>query len=100
MFARVIPGSANGKKYRINGRTRARPVFFLAPRPPRIYNTTKDITMKIIKKPGNEFIREDAHGGSGGRKLYFAENEIENVQGMTYGYLPGGVNLHGIHTTI
>ena len=46
--------------------------------------------MKVIKKPGFSFSREDAHGGSGGRKLLLDDKEIQNVQGMTYGYLPGG----------
>jgi quercetin dioxygenase-like cupin family protein len=44
--------------------------------------------MKIIKKSNETFVREDAHGGSGGRKLLLQENEISNVQGMTYGFLP------------
>lgn len=46
--------------------------------------------MKIIKKSHTTFVREDAHGGSGGRKLLLADNEMKNVQGMTYGYLPAG----------
>jgi len=46
--------------------------------------------MKIIKKNGEAFKREDAHGGSGGRKLYIAEDELKNFHGMTYGYLPAG----------
>lgn len=46
--------------------------------------------MKIIKKDYEQINREDAHGGSGGRRLYLEEKEIQNVQGMTYGYLPAG----------
>ncbi|GHU08301.1 hypothetical protein FACS189431_4300 [Alphaproteobacteria bacterium] len=46
--------------------------------------------MKIIKKANSEFKREDAHGGSGGRKLLLDDNEVKNIQGMTYGYLPAG----------
>ena len=46
--------------------------------------------MKVIKKSKDSVAREDAHGGSGGRKLFLAEDEITNVQGMTYGYLPVG----------
>ena len=46
--------------------------------------------MKVIKKAGNLFKREDAHGGSGGRILLLSDREMQNVQGMTYGYLPGG----------
>ena len=46
--------------------------------------------MQIIKKAGETFEIEDAHGGSGGRKLYIAEDEVKNFHGMTYGYLPAG----------
>jgi len=49
--------------------------------------------MKIIKKSHEKFVREDAHGGSGGRKLLLSENEINNVQGMTYGFLPANANF-------
>jgi len=46
--------------------------------------------MRVIKKANETFRREDAHQGSGGRKLYIAEDEVKNFQGMTYGYLPAG----------
>lgn len=48
--------------------------------------------MKIIKKISTSVVREDAHGGSGGRKLYVSDNELENkdFQAMTYGFLPAG----------
>lgn len=46
--------------------------------------------MKLIKKSNEVFVHEDAHGGSGGRKLLLNDNEIKNVQGMTYGFLPAG----------
>jgi mannose-6-phosphate isomerase-like protein (cupin superfamily) len=46
--------------------------------------------MKIIKKSHENFVREDAHGGSGSRKLLLADNEMKNVQAMTYGFLPAG----------
>ena len=49
--------------------------------------------MQIIKKANETFIREDAHGGSGGRKLYIAEDEVKNFHGMTYGYLPAGAKF-------
>ena len=49
--------------------------------------------MKIVKKASESFVREDAHGGSGGRKLYFDDGEIANVQGMTYGFLPAGAKF-------
>ncbi len=35
--------------------------------------------MKIIKKSDNEVIKEEAHGGSGSRKLYISDNEFGNV---------------------
>ena len=46
--------------------------------------------MKVIKTANSKFKREDAHGGSGGRILLLSDREMKNVQGMTYGYLPGG----------
>lgn len=46
--------------------------------------------MKVTKKSHKNFLREDAHNGSGGRKLLLDINEMKNVQGMTYGYLPAG----------
>ena len=46
--------------------------------------------MKIVKKVSGDVLREDAHGGSGGRKLFVDDGEIRNFQGMTYGYLPAG----------
>lgn len=46
--------------------------------------------MKVIKKAKTMFKKEDAHGGSGGRILLLSDREIQNVQGMTYGYLPSG----------
>lgn len=49
--------------------------------------------MKIIKKSHETLIREDAHGGSGSRKLLLADNEIKNVQGMTCGLLPAGAKF-------
>lgn len=47
-------------------------------------------SMKIIKKSNNEIRIEEAHGGSGSRKLLISDHEFGNVQGMTYGYLPVG----------
>lgn len=49
--------------------------------------------MKIIKKSHTTFVREDAHGGSGGRKLLVADKEIANIQGMTHGFLPAGATF-------
>lgn len=49
--------------------------------------------MRVIKKSHENFIREDAHGGSGGRKMLIADKEMSNVQGMTYGFLPAGAKF-------
>lgn len=49
--------------------------------------------MKVIKKSHKNFIREDAHGGSGSKKLLLNDNEIKNIQGMTYGFLPAGAKF-------
>ena len=46
--------------------------------------------MKIIKKYSKEIEKEDAHGGSGSRKLYIEDNDFSTIQGMTYGWLPIG----------
>ncbi len=46
--------------------------------------------MKVMKKSDNEVVKEEAHGGSGSRKLYISDRELGNVQGMTYGWLPIG----------
>lgn len=37
--------------------------------------------MKIIKKSDNEVLKEEAHGGSGSRKLYISDNEFGYVSG-------------------
>ncbi len=46
--------------------------------------------MKIQKKFNETLTREDAHGGSGSRKLLLTDCEIQNVQAMTHGFLPAG----------
>lgn len=55
--------------------------------------------MKIIKKSNDSVPREDAHGGSGGRKLYASKGELQNnqFQAMTYGYLPAGSKFEWHH---
>ena len=50
----------------------------------------------VIKKDKQQVRREDAHGGSGGRRLLLNDTELNNVQGMTYGYLPSG-NMFAWH---
>lgn len=52
--------------------------------------------MRIIKKTNNQIAKEEAHGGSGSRKLYISDNEFGSVQGMTYGWLPVG-NKYACH---
>ena len=42
--------------------------------------------MKIVNKSNTEL--EPAHGGFRGRKLFVAEDELKNIQGITQGYLP------------
>lgn len=46
--------------------------------------------MKIQKKSVEYLVREDAHWWSGGRKLLLNDNEVKNIQWMTYGFLPAG----------
>ena len=53
--------------------------------------------MKITKKSHETFMREDAHGGSGGRELLIADGEVKNIQGMTHGFLPAGSKF-SLHT--
>ena len=52
--------------------------------------------MKVIKKTSDCVKLEGAHGGSGSRKLFVAENEIKNFQGVTQGWLPVG-NAYAWH---
>jgi quercetin dioxygenase-like cupin family protein len=47
----------------------------------------------LIKKKGSLSVpREDAHGGSGGRRLYATEGDLagKSFSAMTYGFLPSG----------
>ena len=52
--------------------------------------------MKVIKKSFESVEKTGAHGGSGGRRLFVDDGEIQNFQGMTYGYLPAG-NMFAWH---
>ena len=56
--------------------------------------------MKVIKKSNKSVKLEEAHGGSGSRKLYVGDQEITNFQGVTYGWLPKGICMRGIITII
>lgn len=46
--------------------------------------------MKILKRSSSEIPKEEAHGGTGSRKLYIDERQTPSnrVQGMTHGWLP------------
>jgi mannose-6-phosphate isomerase-like protein (cupin superfamily) len=48
--------------------------------------------MKIIKRPANAIQKEEAHGGSGARKVYAAPEHLKSLhfEMMTHGFLPGG----------
>jgi len=52
--------------------------------------------MKIIKKANDSVKLQEAHGGSGSRKLYLGAGELRHVQGVTYGWLPVG-NMYAWH---
>ena len=48
--------------------------------------------MKIIKRSQSDINKEEAHGGSGSRKVYVNSDQMksEYFEAMTYGYLPAG----------
>lgn len=48
--------------------------------------------MRILKKSNSDVPREDAHGGSGGRRLLAQTGDLQNgdFEALTYGFLPGG----------
>ena len=48
--------------------------------------------MKIIKRPNESIQKEEAHGGSGARKVIASPEYLKsaNLEAMTYGYLPAG----------
>ncbi len=52
--------------------------------------------MKVIKKSYDSVKLEEAHGGTGSRKLFVSDKEIKNFQGVTYGWLPSG-NMYAWH---
>jgi len=45
--------------------------------------------MKIIKRSKNEIIKEEAHGGSGSRKVYASNDHLKSAyfEMMTHGFL-------------
>ena len=46
--------------------------------------------MKVIKKAKDSVSLEPAHDGAGSRKLFVANDEVKNIQGITHGYLKAG----------
>lgn len=48
--------------------------------------------MKIIKRVSDSIQKEEAHGGSGSRKVYADTTHTSgnNLDAITHGYLPGG----------
>ncbi|MFZ1801466.1 MAG: cupin domain-containing protein [Candidatus Saccharimonas aalborgensis] len=48
--------------------------------------------MKITKRTGAEIQREEAHGGSGSRKVYASPEHLtsSHFEAMTHGWLPAG----------
>lgn len=50
------------------------------------------ICMKIIKRSASAIPKEDAHGGSGSRKVYASPEHLSSThfEMMTHGYLPAG----------
>lgn len=48
--------------------------------------------MKIIKRPNETIQKEEAHGGSGARKIIASSEYLKSthLDAMTYGYLPAG----------
>jgi mannose-6-phosphate isomerase-like protein (cupin superfamily) len=51
--------------------------------------------MKIIQRKSQDIPKEEAHGGSGARKVY-ASSEFtkgQNLEAVTHGYLPAGATF-------
>ncbi len=48
--------------------------------------------MKIIKRNAIDIVKEEAHGGSGARKVFANPEHVKSThfEAMTYGYLPAG----------
>ena len=48
--------------------------------------------MKIIKRAAEDIPKEEAHGGSGARKVFASADLLEsnNLDAMTHGFLPAG----------
>jgi len=48
--------------------------------------------MKIIKRAAGDIPKEQAHGGTGSRKVFASPDHIKStsLEAMTHGFLPGG----------
>lgn len=48
--------------------------------------------MKVIKRQSSQIHKEEAHGGSGSRKVFASLEHVQSThfEAMTYGYLPAG----------
>jgi quercetin dioxygenase-like cupin family protein len=48
--------------------------------------------MKIIKRSNSDIPKEEAHGGSGARKVYASTDQLKSThfEAMTHGWLPAG----------
>lgn len=48
--------------------------------------------MRIVKRPASEITKEEAHGGSGYRKVYASTDHMRSpyFEMVTHGYLPAG----------
>lgn len=48
--------------------------------------------MKITKRAAKDIKKEDAHGGSGARKVYASSDHLQSAsfEAMTHGFLPAG----------
>ena len=48
--------------------------------------------MKVIKRQASDIAKEEAHGGSGARKVYASPEHLKSAhfEAMTHGYLPAG----------
>ena len=46
--------------------------------------------MKVFKKSSGDVKLEQAHNGAGCRKLFVANDEVKNIQGITHGFLNEG----------
>jgi mannose-6-phosphate isomerase-like protein (cupin superfamily) len=48
--------------------------------------------MKIIKRAARDIPKEEAHGGSGARKVYASPDHLKSsaFEAMTHGFLPAG----------